>query len=316
MTDDAVAIGASSNQRIERFRNAERTFWGHYGLEPTDRIVRIGSPAISVRVQDIGSGDPVLFVHGTGGSGSYFAPLVKELSAFRSLVVDRPGWGLSSMVDFSAATYASFTSSWLRDTLQALGVGQVDVVGASIGNLWALRLAEAHPSLVRRVVLLGGGPLTPENRVPPFIRLLRSPIGTIIARIPERPGMFRKQLAGLGHGSSLEEGLIPDAFVDWHVAMTSTTSWGRNEREMVRHIVTGSRFAPGVVPDDDAPQRMSHPTLMVYGTADPIGSTDLWKRFVGKMPHGEIELVNDGGHLVWLDDPVGVGRRINGFLRS
>jgi pimeloyl-ACP methyl ester carboxylesterase len=316
MTNDAVAIGASSGPKSARFRDAERAFWARYGLEPTDRTVRIGSSPTTVRVQETGSGDPVLFVHGTGGSGSYFAPLVKELSGFRSLVVDRPGWGLSSMVDFSAKTYATLTSDWLRATLQALGVSRVDVVGASIGNLWALRLAEAHPSMVRRVVLLGGGPLTPEIQVPPFIRLLRSPIGAIITRIPERAGMFRKQLAGQGHGSSLAEGRIPDAFVDWHVAMSATTDWARNEREMVRRIVNRRGFAPGLVPDDSAPQRMMHPTLMVYGTADPSGTTDVWKRFVAKMPHAELELVEDGGHLVWYDDPAGVGRRIQGFLRS
>jgi pimeloyl-ACP methyl ester carboxylesterase len=43
-----------------------------------------------------------------------------------------------------------------------------------------LRLAQAHPSRVERLVLLGGGPLTSERRVPTFTRLLRSPLGEII----------------------------------------------------------------------------------------------------------------------------------------
>jgi pimeloyl-ACP methyl ester carboxylesterase len=316
MIDNAVAIGASDEHRLERFRRVERVFWAHYGLEPTDRTVEIPSQAGRVHVQESGSGDPVLFIHGTGGSGSYFAPLVKELQGFRCLVVDRPGWGLSSMADYSATPYRAFTAGWLRDTLQALGVSRVDVVGASIGNLWALRLAQAFPDMVGRVVLLGGGPLNPGIEVPPFIRLLRSPIGAIIVRIPERAGMFRKQLAGMGHGASLQSARIPEAFIEWHVAMSATTDWARNEREMVRQIVKSRGFAPDVIPDETELARLTKPTLMVYGTADPVGSVDVWTRFIGKIPHGELELVDAGGHLVWLDDPVAVGRRIQGFLRQ
>jgi pimeloyl-ACP methyl ester carboxylesterase len=48
---------------------------------------------------------------------------------------------------------------------------------------------------------------------------------------------------------------------------------------------------------------IEQPTLMVYGTADPVGSVEIWRRFVGLMPRGELEVVDAGGHLVWYNDP-------------
>jgi pimeloyl-ACP methyl ester carboxylesterase len=102
---------ASSGRR----RRAERAFWRSYGLAPAQRFVDAGSPAVRLRVQEVGSGEPVLFVNGTGGPGAYFAPLLAELRGFRCLVLDRPGWGLSDPVDYSRAAYRTVVAELLRD---------------------------------------------------------------------------------------------------------------------------------------------------------------------------------------------------------
>lgn len=314
VASDESQVGASVDARGQRYRRAERAFWDHYGVAPAERFVEVGSPPVRLRVQEVGSGMPVLFVNGTGGPGAYFAPLLRELQGFRCLVLDRPGWGLSSPVDFSGRAYRTVTAELLREILDAFGVDQACVVGGSIGNLWTLRMAQAHPSRVERLVLLGGGPLTSEIGVPPFIRLLRSPLGRIITRIPENPRMVGKQLAGLGHAASLEAGRVPQAFIDWHVAMSRETDWARHERDMVRSVVGRRGYVPGLVPEDAEIARIEQPTLMVYGTADPIGSVDVWRRFVGLMPRGELEVVDGGGHLVWYDDPSRIGARVARFL--
>ncbi len=311
-----VAAQGSMETRVEHYRRAEQAFWNHYGLVPTERYIEVGSPPVRLRVQEVGSGEPVLLVHGTGGAGAYFAPLIRELQGFRCLVLDRPGWGLSSPIDFSGQSYETVISELLRGTLDGLAVERAHVVSGSIGNLWALRLAESHPSRVGRLVLLGAGPLTSEIGVPVFIRLLRSPLGRIMIRIPERPRMLRKQLAGLGHAASLKAGRIPDAFIDWHVIMSRQTDWARHERDMVRSIVGRRGYVPELILEDTEVAGIEQPTLMVYGTADPIGSVDIWRRFVDMMPRGELELVDGGGHLVWYEDPGRIGSRVRRFLEG
>jgi pimeloyl-ACP methyl ester carboxylesterase len=313
---DEAQIGTGGDARVGRYRRAERAFWDHFGLAPTERFVEAGSPPARLRVQEVGAGKPVLFLNGTGGPGAYFAPLLRELHGFRCLVLDRPGWGLSSPVDFSGRPYQTVVAELLGGTLDALGVDRAHVVGGSIGNLWALRLAQASPSRVERLVLLGAGPLTSEIGVPRFIRLLRSPLGRIIVRIPENRRMLGKQLAGLGHAASLEAGRIPDAFIDWHLAMSRETDWARHERDMVRSVVGGGGYVPGLVLQDAEIAGIDQPTLMVYGTADPIGSVEIWRRFAGRLPHGELELVDGAGHLVWYDNSSRIGARVAGFLAS
>jgi pimeloyl-ACP methyl ester carboxylesterase len=309
-TSDNTRVGSAPDPRVERYRRAERAFWDAHGLAPADRFVTVGTPPTRLRVQELGSGEPVLLVNGTGGPGAYFAPLLRELRGFRCLVLDRPGWGLSAPVDYAAAPYRTVTAELLRQVLDALEVDRARAVGGSVGNLWVLRLAQAHPTRVERLVLLGGGPLTGAIGVPPFIRLLRSPLGRVITRVPERRRMLDRQLAALGHAP----GRVPEAFVQWHLAMSRETDWARHERDMVRQIVGRGGYAPGLVLTDAELAGIGHPTLMVYGTADPVGSVDLWRRFTGRLPRGQLEVVDEGGHLVWYDDPHRTGARVARFL--
>jgi 2-hydroxy-6-oxonona-2,4-dienedioate hydrolase len=311
MTDATAAPTGS-----DTYRRAERAFWERYGLEPIDRWADVPTAGARVRVQDVGSGVPSLFIHGTGGSGTHFAPLIANLSGVRALVVDRPGWGLSDPIDYTARPYRDVVAEVLRSVLDALGIERTTVVGASIGDLWAIRLAQAAPDRVERIVLLGGGPISAESTVPPFIKLLRSPLGRLIVALPEKPGMFRKQLAQMGHEASLRSGADLDGFVEWHGVLTRETRWGTNERDMVRAIVRRGGFVDGLVPTTEEFGSIATPTLMVYGDADPVGSEDMWTRFVRALPDAELEVVRPGGHLVWLDDPAGVGRTVSKFLAS
>ena len=53
---------------------------------------------------------------------------------------------------------------------------------------------------------------------------------------------------------------------------------------------------------------------MVYGTADPVGSVELWKRVADLLPRGELQLVDGAGHSPWLDDPDTVADHVARFL--
>jgi len=316
MTSRVEAVSATSDVRIERYRSAESRLWEASGLQPRELAVALPGGG-RIRVQELGSGDAVLWIHGTGGSGAYFAPLIAALPAgLRHLVVDRPGWGTSTMVDFASRSYAELVNEVCGAVLDHLRIERVHLVGASIGDLWALRFALAQPGRVGRVVLLGGGPISPAVEVPPFIRLLRSPIGNLIVRLPERPAIFRRQLAGMGHASSLAEGRVGDTFVKWHMALSRDTDWARNERTMVRGIVGAHGFNPGLVPAPDEVAGLQAPLLLVFGTHDPVGSVPTWKRFTASIPGATLDLVEGGGHLVWLDDPGRVAASVGRHLTA
>lgn len=292
----------SDDPRQVAYRRAETALWSHYGLEPREHFVTTQSPSARLRVLEVGSGEPVLFVHGTGGTGSYWGALVRELRDFRCLLLDRPGWGFSSAVDFAQHDYGALTAGLLKDVLDGLGIARAHVVGASIGDIWALRLAQRFPSRVGAVALLGGGPLLQEVAVPKIIRLIRSPIGRVMVKLPEKPGRVRSIMRSVGHGQSLDEGRIPDEYVEWRTALGNRTDSMRHERDMVRAIVNRRGFEPTLTFDAAELAAIPHPTGLVFGTGDPTAPVELWKRFTALLPHAELHVM-EGGHLPWLDNP-------------
>jgi pimeloyl-ACP methyl ester carboxylesterase len=100
-----------------------------------------------------GSGEPLLLIHGLGGSGADWAFQVAALERrFRVIVVDLPGCGHSpppragyDIQEFAATVWA---------LLDHLGVARVDIVGFSLGGAVALEMAAARPSGVPRLCLI------------------------------------------------------------------------------------------------------------------------------------------------------------------
>jgi len=299
-----------------RYVQAERAVWEHYELEPREQFVELESPRVRLRVQEVGTGDPVLFVHGTAGNGAYWAPLIRELDGFRCLLLERPGWGSSSAIDFSATPYANLTADVLRGALDALGVERAHVVGASIGDVWALRLAQKHPARVGRVALLGGGPLVADVPVPRIIRLIASPIGAIMVRLPDKPARVKSILREVGHGATLDAGGIPDTYINWRVALSNATESMRNERDMVRAIVGRRGFRSGLTFTEDELAAIGQPTLIIYGANDPSAPLAVWERVTDLLPAGQLHVVSDSGHMPWLDDPEAVASKLHNHLRE
>jgi len=302
-----------AGKHAERYRRTEQALWRHHGIEPpVERFVDLASPNGRVRVLDVGAGEPLLLVHGTVGPGGW-ASLVAALPDHRCLVLDRPGWGGSTPVDFSRAPYGETVSEVVRGVLDALDLDRVAVVGGSIGNVWALRTAQRHPARVRRVVLLGGSPLVPGVPVPGFIRLVASPIGAAMVRLPTSPDRIRSILEDSGHGPSVADGRIPREFLEWR-ATASGSGAMRHERRMIRAILRGRSFRPGLTFTDAELSGLRTPTLCVFGTADATGSVDLWRRAMAALPAGELVVAEGAGHMPWFDDVDLVATAVRGFL--
>ena len=110
-----------------------------------------------IRTFEGGEGPPLLLVHGFGGAAWNFSELAPLLPGRRLIIPDLPGHGASSPLP--APTLAGFA-----DVLAELLDGPADVLGHSMGGVVALRLAERHPSLVRRLVLAAAAGISSSTR--------------------------------------------------------------------------------------------------------------------------------------------------------
>ena len=113
---------------------------------------------IRTNYHDIGSGFPVLLIHGSGPGVSAWANwrlTIPALAAGRRVIApDMVGFGYSERpvgIHYSMDTWVAQAVA----LLDALKIEQADLVGNSFGGGLALALAIRHPKRVRRLVLMG-----------------------------------------------------------------------------------------------------------------------------------------------------------------
>lgn len=118
----------------------------------------IVAAGIRTNLHDLGTGAPVLLLHGSGPGVSAYANwrlVMPELSASRRVIApDLVGFGFTDRPP--AHRYG--LDSWVAHALgvmDALELDRVDLVGNSFGGGLALALAIRHPTRVRRLVLMG-----------------------------------------------------------------------------------------------------------------------------------------------------------------
>jgi 2-hydroxy-6-oxonona-2,4-dienedioate hydrolase len=70
------------NPKQQSYREAEQRLWRDAGVTPTKHYFHLPVAGGTVRVQKLGEGPPVLFIHGGPSSGSEWAFLVARLPDF------------------------------------------------------------------------------------------------------------------------------------------------------------------------------------------------------------------------------------------
>lgn len=298
-----------------RFDRIEAELYAELGLQRQVTTVDLQAPdPLAVRVVRSGTGSPVLFVHGGGGFGATFAPLLGQIPGVAAIVPDRPGFGLSDGLDHRGLDLRHHAVAVLTGVLDASGIDRVSVVGTSMGGLWALWLALDRPDRVDRIVQLGCPALVVGTGAPLAMRLMgKRSLGHRMLRAgPSGREGFAKTLARLGEPSDaisrtserlLELGGVAMALPTFEVAWLSLLG------NSLRLRGANPRWAMG----EEELRGVHQPILAAWGGRDPFGGLDAARRFGATTNAKLIELPN-AGHLPWLDEPSVIGRAIADFL--
>jgi 2-hydroxy-6-oxonona-2,4-dienedioate hydrolase len=288
-----------------KFLAAERLVWDLFDLAPTTRRCRLPRLGVTVRIQEVGAGPPVLFLHGGSNSGTSWAPIAPHLTGFRAIFLDRPGCGLSDTVAkrLDAAGLREVADTLVVDVLDALELERSHLVATSLGGFTALRSAAVHPERIDRMVLFGWPVGAPVGRLPLFMRFASAPVlASVAASVKPNEGAVRAMLRRIGLGHAMEEGKFTEVEVDCYLALLRYTDTFRNEVHTGRYLSTGG-LREGLLIPDEVLAAVKAPTHLLWGEDDIFGGPELARRFASRLPNAELELLPDAGHVVWVDWP-------------
>lgn len=215
---------------------------------------------VTLYYETYGRGEPLLLVHGNGGSIGTLAAQIDYFKAkYRVIAMDSRDQGRSADSQ-EPITYEKMTDD-LAALIDHLKVGPVDVVGWSDGGIEALLLGVRHPGKVKKIVSmapnLNPGPEAFDPEVSALIKSMME-LPDEARNAPEG----RRQLKVVG--MMLKEPNIPPSML---AKVTVPTLVLASDHDLVRleHIVTVYRSLPNaqlaifpnrthLIPYDDAEQ--------------------------------------------------------------
>ena len=239
---------------------------------------------------------PLLCLHGITSWGGRFRRLAESrLGAYRVVAVDLRGHGES---DWEPPWSLGAHVGDLVDTLDALQLDRVDVVGHSFGGRLALELASRHPERVGRVVMLDPAVWVPPHIALEYAEYAREDVSyaSVEEAIAER----------LAQNARTDEALVREE-LPLYLHETEDGRWrGRFTPSAIVTAYSEMAKAPPL-------ERVGAPTLLVRGRESEV----IPERFADYV----VETMSDcraiavpGGHIVMWDALDETADAILGFL--
>lgn len=247
----------------------------------------------------VGAGAPVLILHGLLGSLDNWIPLAEKLAAqFQVLALDLRNHGRSPHApEFDYDTLAADVVAFLEEH----NLRGASVIGHSMGGKVAMRLAQLHPELVARLVVVD---MAPREYPPRYARIL-----TAMAQLD--PAQYAQR-------SEVEAALAPEV-PDHTIRQFLLKNLRRDDAGKLRWKpnVAALRFhydhIRGALPDHPV---FRGPTLFLRGgQSDYVREPD-WPQVQRIFPAAQLVTIASAGHWVHAEAPAEFLQVTQQFLRG
>jgi poly(3-hydroxyalkanoate) depolymerase len=261
--------------------------------------ITIGAQRLRVGIRPLAPGrvavaPPLLLFNGIGANMELAGPLMGQLGEIETLIFDVPGAGKSPP---PKRPYRRFWLARLaRKLLDALGYGQVDVMGVSWGGGLAQQFAIQYPKRVRRLVLAATAMGAPAM-LPGHPRVLLKMVNP--RRYRDKGYMSR--VAPELYGGALRS--QPEA-----IKLFTDHARGGDPRGYRYQLLAmlGWTSLPWL-------WRIKHATLVMAGNDDPLVPLVNARAHAWLLPDARLHVVDDG-HLFLLTQARETARVVGDFL--
>lgn len=263
------------------------------------RSVRTG--AFNSNVHDMGTGQPVLFIHGSGPGVSAWANWRLAMPAIsqqrRVIAPDMVGFGYTDRPEDIVYSMDTWVQQAL-DLLDALELPRVDLVGNSFGGGLSLALAIRAPQRVRRLVLMGSVgvpfPITPG-------------LDAVWGYEPSLPAM-----KGLLDVFAYDRQLVNDELAQ--LRYQASIRPGFQESFSAMFPAPRQRWVDAMASPEAAIRALPHETLIVHGREDrviPLQNSLTLSRWI---PNSQLHVLGHCGHWTQIEHTARFTRLVGDFL--
>ncbi len=292
----AVALGAA----LWIFRDIPADIIEAKYVAPNSLFIDIDG--VRFHYRDEGEGPAVLLLHAHWGSLIMWDKWAEALKdSYRVVRLDLPGQGLTGpdpTGEYSMPRYVSL----LKKFADTLGIDQMYLVGTSLGGTMTIRFADAHPDMVKHLIIMNPGALNARTRgltEPPDVPLFFTAI---------RYFTPRSVFSGLLSSSYADPDGAPDSVVDRWYDMQMRD--GNRQAALMRQ----QQYIAGDIEATIA--SLTVPTLILWGEANTIVPVEQAYEIEAMLTLSETTLITYPGigHLPALEAPDETARDVRAYL--
>ena len=246
-----------------------------------------------------GEGRPLLMIMGLSGVKEDWQDLPEALAADRPVAIfDNRGMGESDVPD------GPYTMDQLAGDaeaiLDALGWPGAHVMGISMGGMIAQTLALRAPKRIDRLVL---GCTSDSGRFAP------APDRAVMSAMMPVAGTTPQEATARALAVNYTPEWIAEDPERFQVLVDRAIRYRRRAKGMLAQAQAIGRF--GVA---EALAGVTHPALVIHGTADQLIPFPNGERLSSRLPGARFAALPDCGHLFWHMAPARSQALIRGFL--
>jgi pimeloyl-ACP methyl ester carboxylesterase len=251
-----------------------------------------------------GKSPTVLLLHGFPSSSYDFRSVVSRLGQRSWVTLDFLGFGLSDKPRphrYSLLEQADL----VQEVVAATDTGAVMILAHDMGTsvtteLLARDLDGSLPFELQRAVLSNGSVILERASLRPIQKLLRGPLGPVVARLANRRTFTRgfARLFTPAHPLSREE-----AAAQW--ALLSYNGGHRIAHLLISYLDERVRYAARW---HGAVRAWPKPLGFVWGLDDPVATTNVLEGLHALRPHAPVVELPWMGHYPQIEDPAAFTR--------
>ena len=262
---------------------------------------RITVDGVETQYLEAGAGPLLLLLHGHEQSATSWRWVIPALArTHRVLALSLPGHGESGPAADGHAPGADL-APFVAAFLVAVGAeAPLDLVGHSAGGAIALRLTLADPACIRTLTLVDSAGLGRE--VHPLLALDTLPvIGELAVMLSRMPGGDLARTTMSAAMLFAQPWRIPDEFLTEQHALARRPGQLEASTAMARAMF--GPYGQRQILLSRLPA-LTTPTLIVWGDRDYLLPVQQAHAAVKSLPHGQLSVFPDCGHLPHVEHPV------------
>lgn len=258
---------------------------------------------------DVGTGPPVILIHGFGGSMWQWEHQQHALSQhFRTLTLDLPGSGLSDKPDIEYLPDQML--DFCIGFMDALQIPHATLVGNSMGAALAIGMTLTHPTRVDKLVLISGLPSQVMAKL-----TSRSFRQALESRAPSWVVSFGNWLFGRLVTDSVLKEIVHD-----HTLLTPAVIERSNQNRRRPGIIKPIMAVRNALPSwesDFAPRLSSitHPTMIIWGEHDRVFPLAVGEELHNRIRGSTFVRIPKAGHMPQWEQPDLVNRSVIAYIQ-